>query len=457
MICSSRNRFAVHAAALASMLLAAVPLDAIAQAVPAQRFGIVWRLQGEVIATPAAGGAARALRLNDPVFVGDRVRSGAAGEAVLRTEDAGVVAIRPGAEFISERYSAEGRGADYQTLRLITGALRVVSGWIGRTNPQQNFISTTTITIGVRGTDHEPYVLSGEMAARSGEREGTYDKVNSGAAALGTGAQALVVPAGRVGFAPAQPPKEGLRTRGMLTLLLPFLLEKVPGFYVPGAFDAEIERYSRDSQATIQDELNKKRASEPSTQSETTAARPSVTPVEATTSAAASPQAAPPSVTPPETSTAAAATPQAAPRTVPPPGCSPDAIGRDWLAKFDAALARRNAAAVLALFARDVTIRANVRGVDGRVAQITLTREEMVSSAVASMAQVTDFQQRRISIDAQLDASSDGACRRVNVSSVVIEQGRRAGQPYRFESLEEFQLARRGRAWLAVRSETTQR
>lgn len=456
MICLSRSKIAIHAAALAFMSATAAPLEAIAQVVPAQRFGIVWRVQGEVIATPADGGAARALRLSDAVYVGDRVRSGAAGEAVLRTEDAGMVAIRPGAEFVPERYAAEGRGADFQTLRLITGALRVVSGWIGRTNPRQNFISTMTITIGVRGTDHEPYVLSGEMAARSAEREGTYDKVNSGATALGTGEQALVVPAGRVGFAPAPPPKEGLRTRGMLTLLLPFLLEKAPGFYVPGAFDAEIERYSRDSQATIQEELEKKRASEPSSQSEAVAARPSVTLPEASAAAAASPQAAPPSVTPPETS-ASAASPLAAPRVVPPPGCSPDAIGRDWLSKFDAALTRRNAAAVLALFARDVTIRANVRSADGRLAQVTLTREEMASSAVASMAQVTDFQQRRISIDAQLDASSAGACHRVNVSSVVIEQGRRGGQPYRFESLEEFQLARRAGAWLAVRSETTQR
>jgi hypothetical protein len=112
---------------------------------------------------------------------------------------------------------------------------------------------------------------------------------------------------------------------------------------------------------------------------------------------------------------------------------------------------------VTALFARDVAIRASVRGADGRLVPITLTREEMANSAIASMAQVTEFSQRRISIDAALDPSSAGACRRINVSSVVIEQGRRAGQPYRFESLEEFALERRDGAWRAVRSETTQR
>ena len=50
-----------------------------------------------------------------------------------------------------------------------------------------------------------------------------------------------------------------------------------------------------------------------------------------------------------------------------------------------------------------------------------------------------------------------GACDRIGVRSVVIEQGRQNGKPYRFESVEEYVLERRAGQWLAIRAETTQR
>jgi hypothetical protein len=42
------------------------------------------------------------------------------------------------------------------------------------------------------------------------------------------------------------------------------------------------------------------------------------------------------------------------------------------------------------------------------------------------------------------------------VRSLVIEQGRQGGTPYRFESIEEFVLERRAGEWLAVAAETMQ-
>jgi hypothetical protein len=38
-----------------------------------------------------------------------------------------------------------------------------------------------------------------------------------------------------------------------------------------------------------------------------------------------------------------------------------------------------------------------------------------------------------------------------------IEQGRQSGKPYRFESIEEYVLARRGGLWLAIKAEAMQR
>jgi hypothetical protein len=61
---------------------------------------------------------------------------------VLRTDDAGVVAIRPNTEFVAERFAAEDKPSDGFTVRLLTGSLRVISGWIGQTNKAgQNIVT----------------------------------------------------------------------------------------------------------------------------------------------------------------------------------------------------------------------------------------------------------------------------------------------------------------------------
>ena len=66
------------------------------------------------------------------LHVGEQVKAGSNGEAVLKTSDAGIVAVRPNAEFVAERYAAEGKPTDRQVLRLITGSLRVITGWATR-------------------------------------------------------------------------------------------------------------------------------------------------------------------------------------------------------------------------------------------------------------------------------------------------------------------------------------
>ena len=70
---------------------------------------------------------------------------------------------------------------------------------------------------------------------------------------------------------------------------------------------------------------------------------------------------------------------------------------------------------------------------------------------------LTDYAQRRPSIGGRPAGAGTATCERINVRSVVIEQGRQSGKPYRFESLEEFLLERRAGVWLAIRAETTQR
>lgn len=361
-----------------------------------KRFASIWRIKGDVVASGGASNAERRLREGDPVYVGERVRSASTAEAVLKTDDAGFVAVRPGAEFVAERFAAKGDASDSFTMRLITGSLRIITGWIGHNNRAGHRVVTPTATIGIRGTDHEPYVLAKNLAgAKTTYREGTYDKVNRGGTTLQAAGQNLDIDAGKVGFARSATFKE----RALMTLMLPVLLEKVPDFYVPGEFDAELDRYSQSADETSRQQLEQKR-------------KGTVT------------------------------------------ICAPNPIAKDWLAQLDGAIVRGNASGIIAMFALEVAVRAIVIKKDGSTATIELARDEFAQSAITAIKQLKGYKHRRISIEAN---RVDSSCERIGVKSVVIEQGLQAGKRFRFESQEEFVLELRAGKWLAIKAETTQR
>ncbi|MBS1190577.1 MAG: hypothetical protein H6R10_2369 [Rhodocyclaceae bacterium] len=401
----SLNRAGLSAAAGAlgfSLFLlgvtAFVPAASAAETVAAspasgKRFASVWRIRGDVVAS-GSGGAERPLRQGDAVFVGERVHAASTAEAVLKTEDAGIVAVRPGSDFVAESFAAEGKNTDNFTVRILNGSLRIITGWIGKLNRGGHQVVTPQATIGIRGTDHEPYVLSAEMARATSNKPGTYDKVNRGGTTLDANGNKLDIDSGRVGFAPTV-----FKQRALMTLLLPVLLDKVPNFYVPGEFDAELDKYSQTADEESQRELEQKRK-------------------------------------------AAEA-------------CVPADIAKKWLGQLDGAIVRGDAPAVMALFAPDVAVRATVRDKEGVMTTLELGREELAQSTIAAVKGLTNYKQRRISTDAK--PAEPGSCDRIAVKSVVIEQGRQAGKPYRFESVEDYLLESRAGDWLAVKAETTQR
>lgn len=368
----------------------------------ATRFGTVWRMRGEI--TAVRGSASRKLREGDPVYVGERVRAASQAEAVLRTEDAGVVAVRPGTEFIAEKFAAEDKPSDGFTMRLVTGSLRVISGWIAQTNRSGHNIVTASATIGIRGTDHEPYVLSPELARETSNPEGTYDKVNRGGTTMKVGDNTLDIDPGKVGFvrAPAK-----TKERALLTILLPVLLDKVPSFYVPGEFDTELDRYSQTADQESKKQLEQRRKS-------------------------------------PDAAAAAAA-------------CAPTDIAKTWLAQLDGAIAKGDAQAIIAMFAPDAAVRATVKEKDGKMTSVDLLRDELAQSTIAAMKGLKDYKQRRVWTDARLtDLSGGMTCDRISLRSVVVEQGKQSGKPYRFESLEQYSIELRAGKWVAVKAETTQ-
>lgn len=367
--------------------------------------GTVWRLLGHIEAQPPVRGLPRKLAVNSPIYAGETIRALANGEALIKMQDAGLIAVRPNATFIVERFSAKGEKQDHQIIKLLTGSLRLVTGWIGKLNRPEHKVITPQATIGIRGTDHEPYVLSAALAAGSKNLPGTYNKVNSGGTMLTADDNSLDIEPGRVGFVrdtdDPEPKGQG-RTRALMTLLLPVLLEKIPDFYVPGNFESEIDQYAAQA-----DQISNKALEQ--TQNPT---------------------------------------PSSADR------CDAQVIAQTWLDQFDQALSERKGDALIAMLAPDISAKATIRTRDNKTRSVTFTRDEVVSSTLQAVKSLEDYAHRRLSLTAR---TTDISCNKLRLRSLVIEQGKLSGKAYRFESLEEFDLERIDGQWLAVRLETTQR
>jgi hypothetical protein len=357
-------------------------------------FAHVWRIEGNLSAESSNGN--RLLKLGDAVAVGERLTAGANSEAVLKTLDAGYIAIRPGAKFTALQFVADGKGSDNSRIELFKGALRIISGWIGKLNRKGSTLSTPTATVGIRGTDHEPYVLLSEDDEATRFKPGTYDKVNQGGTTLQAAGQSVDIDPGKVGFARAPG-----KSRALMTLLFPVLLEKIPDFYVPGKFDAEMNELAANAAANNEVQLQARRK-------------------------------------------------QVA-------ACVPGEIAKRWTRDLDERIVKGDAAAILSMFARDVQVKANVKGGDGKMTTIELEGVELADSIVAAVSSLRDYKHRRITLEGRALAASGPACGPVAVKSIVIEEGRQADKPYRFESEETYVLELIDDEWRASKAETRQR
>jgi hypothetical protein len=107
----------------------------------------------------APGTPARALKPGDPVFAGERIRTGA--DTLLHVEftDKGRFTLGPNAEFEVSRYSHASGGADAFYSRVLKGAFRFVTGLIARKERQNVQVGVLVATIGIRGTHFEGEVI----------------------------------------------------------------------------------------------------------------------------------------------------------------------------------------------------------------------------------------------------------------------------------------------------------
>jgi hypothetical protein len=155
---------------------------------------------------------------------GDVVRTND-GRVQMRMTDGAFISLQPNTEFGIKEYKFAGKadGSENAFYSLVKGAMRTVTGLIGRVNRNRYQVATPTATVGIRGTGGLIEILQGGATLVQG---------TSGIWFLANPAGTIDIPAGVAGLAPVdpkQPPKETVQIPTAGPSPLPALIEFVQG------------------------------------------------------------------------------------------------------------------------------------------------------------------------------------------------------------------------------------
>lgn len=152
-----------------------------------------------------SAGQTRPLQKGDVVHESNTVITAKGASAQIKMRDGGFIAIRPDSQlkFDSFVFSGKEDGNERSFFSLIKGGIRAITGMIGQQNKSNYRIGTPSSSIGIRGTDHETFVVvkGSEMAATV--PTGTYNKVNAGATTMTTDKGTINILPNQMGFAAA--------------------------------------------------------------------------------------------------------------------------------------------------------------------------------------------------------------------------------------------------------------
>jgi len=124
--------------------------------------------RGEVSAL--ANGDSRELKQGDFVYVNDEILTGDRSFAVLQFTDGAKVTVRPDSKLVIESYLYAGNDGDEATLNLVSGGLRVITGAMAKTNPENYKVRTPVALMGVRGTEFS-IMLCGDQICEEDQAE----------------------------------------------------------------------------------------------------------------------------------------------------------------------------------------------------------------------------------------------------------------------------------------------
>jgi len=144
-------------------------------------------------------GVQRSLRRGADLDSGQTVRTNQ-GRVQVRMTDGAFISLQPNTEFGIKDYRFEGKtdGSESAFYSLVKGAMRTVTGAIGRINRNKYLVTTPTATVGIRGTGGLIQVLPDGSTLVQG---------TSGIWFLANPSGSIDIQAGVSGLAPADPKK----------------------------------------------------------------------------------------------------------------------------------------------------------------------------------------------------------------------------------------------------------
>jgi hypothetical protein len=125
--------------------------------------GMVIASRGEVIAM--SNGGSRELKQGGFIYVNDEIMTSNRSFAVLQFTDGAKVTVRPDSTMIIEQYLYAGNDSDEATLNLVEGGLRVITGAMAKSNPENYKVRTPVALMGVRGTEFSIQLCGDEVCA----------------------------------------------------------------------------------------------------------------------------------------------------------------------------------------------------------------------------------------------------------------------------------------------------
>ena len=143
------------------VLVAALSVSSLAIAQDSS--GMVVASRGEVIAL--SNGGSRELKQGDFIYEKDEIMTSGRSFAVLQFTDGAKVTVRPDSTLIIEQYLYAGGDDDEATLNLVSGGLRVITGAMAKTNPENYKVKTPVALMGVRGTEFSIMLCGDEICA----------------------------------------------------------------------------------------------------------------------------------------------------------------------------------------------------------------------------------------------------------------------------------------------------
>ena len=112
----------------------------------------------------------------------DLLRTGAASNLQVRFIDESIVSMKEASELRIDEFQFSGKedGKERGFFSLLKGGLRTVTGLIGRTSNANYRLSTTTATIGIRGTDYAATLCQGDCRNNDGSlaKDGLYGRTH---------------------------------------------------------------------------------------------------------------------------------------------------------------------------------------------------------------------------------------------------------------------------------------